>query len=99
MVIVGYGDGYMSDKNSELLELLESAYHRNILMVLISQSFPEETIRKDMSLVFQKCGILSGFDMSLPCAVVKMASLLSNPKNTFEENRHLMLKNLAGEIS
>ena len=89
----------MSDKNSELLELLESAYHRNILMVLISQSFPEETIRKDMSLVFQKSGILSGFDMSLPCAVVKMASLLSNPKNTFEENRHLMLKNLAGEIS
>ena len=89
----------MSDKNSELLELLDSASHRNILMILISQSFPEETIRRDMSLVFQKCGILSGFDLSLPCAVVKMASLLSNPMNTFEENRHLMLKNWAGEIS
>ena len=97
-VIVGYGDGYMSTSNNELLELLKSAYERKKLMILISQSFPEEPIRKEMGTIFQDCGIISGYDMSLPTAVTKMTVIFSQ-KKSYEENRHLMILNIAGEIS
>ena len=88
----------MTTSNNELLKFLKSAYEREKLMILISQSFPEEPIRKEMGTIFQDCGVISGYDMSLPTAVTKMAVIFSQNKS-YEENRHLMISNIAGEIS
>ena len=90
----------MTTSRPELLDLFKSAHEdRNILMILISQSFPEHPIRSEMAKTFQKCGILSGFDMTLPCVVTKMASILQIHEKTYEEKRHLMITNISGEIS
>ena len=70
-----------------------------LLMVLISQSFPEEPVVKDMAEILQKCGIVPGHDMTLPSAVAKMALILVRKEMDLPEKMKLMTQNWQGEIS
>ena len=69
-------------------------------MVLISQSFPstEEPVRNDMTEILHKCGIVSGYDMTLPSAVTKMALTLIKHLDLSDKMK-LMSQNWQGEIS
>ena len=51
-----------------------------------------------MGTIFQGCEVISRYDMSLPTALTKM-TLIFSQKKSYEENRHLMILNIAGEIS
>ena len=88
----------MMTQRKDFLDLLESKA-KNLLMVLISQSFPEEPVRKEMAEVFHNCGILSGADLTLPSAVAKMALILNEKTLDFEEKKRQMILNWEGEIS
>ena len=85
----------------DILESFEKAFRKKgILMVLISQSFPnteEEPVRKDMAEILDKCGIVSGHDMTLPSAVTKMALTLMKNIELSDKIR-LMSQNWQGEI-
>ena len=73
-VIVGYGGGYMMTHRPALLQTLQTASSESgILMVLVSQSFPREPVRQEMKKMLEKCGIVEGYDMTLPSAVAKLA--------------------------
>jgi L-asparaginase/Glu-tRNA(Gln) amidotransferase subunit D len=69
------------------------------LMVLISQSFPEEPIRREMNDIFSNCGIISGHDLTLPAALAKMAVILTKSDLNLDQKTHLMSLNWQGEIS
>ena len=96
LIIVGFGGGYMMTKRS-VLDLFQSKA-KEILMVLISQSFPEEPVRRDTSEMLAKSGILSGADLTLPSAVAKMALVL-NENWDFEEKKRQLTMNWEGEVS
>ena len=85
-------------QRKDFLDLLESKA-KNLLMVLISQSFPEEPVRKEMAEVFYNCGILSGADLTLPSAVAKMVLILNEKTWDFEEKKRQITLNWEGEIS
>ena len=98
LIIVGYGGGYMINQRKDLLELFKSKA-KDLLMVLISQSFPEEPVRRDMAEVFHSCGILSAADLTLPSAVAKMALILNEKTWDFEEKKRQITLNWEGDIS
>ena len=84
----------------DILESFENAFRKKgILMVLISQSFPdtEEPVRKEMAEILDKCGIVSGHDMTLPSAVSKIALTLIKQIELPDQMR-LMSQNWQGEI-
>ena len=98
LIIVGFGGGYMMTQRQDLLNLFIKASKKGLLMILISQSFPEEPIRREMADIYSKCGILSGSDITLSAAVAKMAVILGQDLN-FEEKIHQMTLNWEGEMS
>lgn len=91
----------MMTHRQDMLELFENAFRdKGLLMVLISQSFPSlEPIRKDMSEIFQRCGIVSGLDMTLPAALAKMALTLQLKDIGLEKKMTLLSQSWEGEIS
>ena len=48
----------MMTQRPELLELFRKGQDKGLLMILISQSFPEEPIRREMAEILFNCGIL-----------------------------------------
>ena len=98
LVIVGFGGGYMMTQRQDLNSLFIKANKRGLLMILISQSFPEEPIRREMTEIFLQCGIIPGSDITLPAAVAKVAVLLGQDLN-HEEKVHQMTLNWEGEMS
>ena len=55
------------------------------------------SVRKDMAEILDKCGIVSGHDMTLPSAVTKMALTLMK-KIDLSDKMRLMSQNWQGEI-
>ena len=99
--VIGYGGGYMMTHRQDILDSFENAFRKKgILMVLISQSFPmtEEPVLKEMAEILDKCGIVSGDDMTLPSAVTKMALTLIKQIELSDKMR-IMSQSWQGEIS
>lgn len=85
-----------------MLDLLENAFRdKGILMVLISQSFPESKQQpsKDMTEIFHRCGIVPGLDMTLPAALTKLALTLQMTEKSIDEKIRVLGQNWEGEIS
>ncbi len=89
----------MQNRKDLISEFKAASKNREILLTLISLSFPEDPIRKEMTDTFQEAGILPGNDLSLPAAVSKMAILLSSPDFSYEEKQHQFMLNWQGEQS
>lgn len=95
----------MMTHRQDMLDLLENAFRdKGILMVLISQSFPAAAVGeaqrgKDMTEIFQRCGIVPGLDMTLPAALTKLALILQMTEKSIDEKMKLLGQNWEGEIS
>ncbi len=100
-ILIGYGGGYMMQNRSDLIGLFSQASkEREILLVLISQSFPEQPIRREMTDILGEAGILPGHDLTLPAALAKMAIVCSCQTNlSFTEKQRLLSQNWQGEQS
>ena len=57
----------------------------------------QHSVRNDMAEILDKCGIVSGHDMTLPSAVTKMALTLMK-KIELSDKMRLMSQNWQGEI-
>ena len=57
----------------------------------------QHSVRKEMAEILDKCGIVSGHDMTLPSAVTKMALTLMK-KIDLSDKMRLMSQNWQGEI-
>ena len=67
------------------------------LVVGSGEQDTHNSVLKDMAEILEKCGIVSGHDMTLPSAVTKMALTLMK-KIELPEKMRLMCQNWQGEI-
>jgi hypothetical protein len=67
------------------------------LVVGSGEQDTHNSVRKDMAEILDKCGIVSGHDMTLPSAVTKMALTLMK-KIELPNKMRLMSQNWQGEI-
>jgi len=100
MVILSYGCGNLPKKKTSFLGLLKEAIEQGIVVVAITQcwrgSVNFDTYATGRAL--QEIGVISGFDMTVECASVKLSWLLGQGLSPQEVAR-LMQVNMRGELT
>lgn len=100
LVLETFGVGNIPDHDTELVDVLQRACDRGIVIVACTQSLRGTVVLKTYKAgsVLKKAGVISGFDMTTEAALTKMYYLFSQGYS-IEEIRKLMQVNICGELS
>ena len=101
VVLRTYGAGN-APTGDVFLKTIENAVKRGIVVVSISQCVPgavAATSEYEAGLKLLRAGVISGADMTLEAALVKMMFLLKQENNDIDKVKIAMQKNLRGEQS
>ena len=98
LILRSFGVGN-APRNPALLELLQKAYDRSVIVVNLSQCYEGRVAMGSYATgsALQQAGVLSGQDMTLEAALAKLHVLLSRNLPT-SDVRRLMQQNLRGEL-
>lgn len=99
LIIKSFGVGN-APQRPELLQLLQEAAERGIVIVNCTQCFKGKVNMGGYATgnALRLCGVISGADMTLEATLTKLHYLLSQ-NLAVEQVRHLMQQNLRGELT
>lgn len=99
LIIKSFGVGN-APQRPELLQLLQEAAERGIVIVNCTQCFKGKVNMGGYATgnALRQCGVISGADMTLEATLTKLHYLLSQHL-AVEQVRHLMQQNLRGELT
>ena len=103
VVLETFGAGNAPTNRPELLHLFKGAAERDIIIVNISQC-GKGTVQNELYATgrfLSSFGIVSGGDMTVECAITKLAYLLGKESSQFStpKIRHLLGTSLCGELT
>ena len=100
MVLETFGAGNAPDDKPEILEALADAVHRGIVIVNITQCNAGSAVSGyAVGYALSSTGVISGRDMTMECALMKLNYLLSHTEYSVDTVRQLMGESLRGELT
>lgn len=100
LVLVSYGSGNIPVSNQDLMQSLNEAHQRDIVIVNVSQCAGGHVSNNyAASKPLQDAGVISGEDMTIEAAVTKLYYLLAQYGNNTQKIKALLVKDLRGELT
>lgn len=100
LILETYGSGNAPDNNPELLKALSDAVKRGVIIVNITQCTTGAAVAGYAAGYALSCtGVISGRDMTVECALMKLNYLLSHEDFTPDTIKRLMGESLRGELT
>lgn len=100
IILRSYGVGNLPNHNKSLMDALQRASDKNVILVNISQCLQAEIFQGQYasSSILNKMGVISGAEMTLEATYTKLHFLLSTGIKT-EDVKAMFANSLAGEIN
>lgn len=100
IILRSYGVGNLPNHNKSLMDALQRASNKNVILVNISQCLQAEIIQGQYacSSILNTMGVISGAEMTLEATYTKLHFLLSSGLKTGEV-KAMFTNSLAGEIN
>ncbi len=100
LVIVSFGSGNVPASNADLMQSLNYASEKGVIVVNVSQCAGGQVdTTYAASLPLQKAGVVSGGDMTIEAAVTKLLYLLARYSGDSEKIRRFLTVDICGEIT
>ncbi|PJF20031.1 L-asparaginase domain-containing protein [Paramicrosporidium saccamoebae] len=100
VILETFGTGNAPDNRPELIQVIREAVDRGVVIVNITQC-QRGTVSEIYSTghALAEAGVISGRDMTVECALVKLSYLLGQPELDLETVRRLVSESLRGELT
>ena len=100
VVLQCYGAGNLPNNRTDILQLLQNAVERGVLIITVTQcSHGSVSGLYEAGKALLDIGIVPGSDITPEAALAKLAYVLSKPELSKQERRKLMETNLVGEMT
>lgn len=101
VVLVTYGSGNIPDSRTDLTEAVKEATDKGVVIVTCCpcRGGPHDVSSEFVEKGLVELGVVLGGDMTVECALTKVAFVMGLEELTLEERKSLMRSNLRREIS
>lgn len=101
LVIMSYGSGNVPQKKKEFLELIAESVKKGVVVVVVSQCHKGsvDMLKYETGSALAKAGAVSGLDMTVEAAAVKLGFLLAQDQLTKADIQTLVQTSLRGELT
>lgn len=101
VVLVTYGSGNIPDSRTDLIKAIKEATGKGVVIVTCCpcRGGPHDVSTEFVEKGLVELGVVPGGDMTVECALTKVAFVVGLKELTLEDRKSLMVSNLRGEIS
>ncbi|KAJ0173516.1 hypothetical protein K1T71_010665 [Dendrolimus kikuchii] len=100
VVLESYGAGNIPSNRQDILDVIEAAVKRGVIVVVITQcNNGAVAALYETGQLLSNVGVVSGYDMTPEAALTKLSYVLSKTELSYKQKTDMMANNIRGELT